>query len=117
MAFLVKNTCNECIVEEDDSRGVPLAPEGYKWVVAARHRDIAYDEMRKWRLKNLQENGETESENDFYSHFCHSLFTGNAESFECYVSRDDIPDISGVVKKFINDLNPNDVLVSIDCHI
>lgn len=56
--FLVKDTCEEYSLgerswcNEDEELE---APEGYLWVCAARKKDIAWEEMRKWREKKARE--------------------------------------------------------------
>lgn len=54
--FLVKEDCHEYAVGD---RGLdyeePSAPDGYRWVVAARKKDIAWDEMMKWSKQKATE--------------------------------------------------------------
>lgn len=46
--LLVSDTCTECTPGERNGKP-PLAPAGYKWVSAARKKDIAWDVMRSWK--------------------------------------------------------------------
>lgn len=51
--FLVKEDCAECSIGEKsflyDNVTIPC-PEGYKWVCAARKKDIEWQAMRDWRI-------------------------------------------------------------------
>lgn len=56
--FLVKNTCTEYSLGErrgDIADGGPEAPEGYRWVCAARKKDIAWEKVREWRNRKAAE--------------------------------------------------------------
>ena len=55
--FLVKLECQEYSYGERDSMddsNYP-APEGYRWVAAARKKDIQWDAMRQWRNQQVEE--------------------------------------------------------------
>ncbi len=51
--FLVKSDCREYSVGERDfgDEDVAECPEGYKWAVAARKKDIEWDALYEWRRK------------------------------------------------------------------
>lgn len=56
--FLVKDTCKEYSLGERSWCNADKeleAPEGYLWVCAARKKDIAWEEMRRWRNKKTTE--------------------------------------------------------------
>ncbi len=54
--FLVKEDCQECAVGDRAlDYEEPEAPEGYRWVVAARKKDIAWEEMMKWSKQKATE--------------------------------------------------------------
>ena len=79
--FLVKETCEECTEGEhswtcQDSK--PASPQGYKWVCAARKKDIEWQVMHDWKIK-------TESEN--YELYKHIFTTGEKpQNFFCHIS-------------------------------
>lgn len=55
--FLVKQDCQEYSYGERasmDESNYP-APEGYRWVAAARKKDIQWDAMRQWRNRQAEE--------------------------------------------------------------
>ena len=58
--FLVKNDCSEYSVGErrDFAENTDDAPEGYRWVVCARKKDIQWDAMRQWRNQQATESFE-----------------------------------------------------------
>jgi len=52
--FLVKEDCQEYSIGEcrtDDNDDRHKAPEGYRWVVAARKKDIQWQIMRDWEIE------------------------------------------------------------------
>lgn len=52
--FLVKETCTEFSIgvrSWHNSRKEFAAPEGYKWVCAARKKDIDWQKMREWEIQ------------------------------------------------------------------
>lgn len=52
--FLVKDSCQECSLGERSwcNEGIDYeAPDGYKWVVAARKKDIEWHTQFEWNLK------------------------------------------------------------------
>ena len=56
--FLVKDDCTEYSIGERswcNSDRKSEAPEGYRWVCAARKKDIAWDAMRDWRNQKAAE--------------------------------------------------------------
>lgn len=56
--FLVKDACTEYSIGERswcNSDRKSEAPEGYRWVCAARKKDIAWDAMRDWRNQKAAE--------------------------------------------------------------
>lgn len=56
--FLVKDACTEYSIGERswcNSDRKSEAPEGYRWVCAARKKDIAWDAMRDWRTQKAAE--------------------------------------------------------------
>lgn len=56
--FLVKDTCTEYSIGERswcNADKEAQAPEGYRWVCAARKKDIAWEAMRGWRNKEAAE--------------------------------------------------------------
>ena len=59
--FLVKEDCTECSIGEYSwayyGKDFP-APEGYKWVCAARKKDIDWQAIKNWHLKNSISNFE-----------------------------------------------------------
>lgn len=53
--FLVKDSCTECSIgERSCSREEFPAPEGYKWVCAARKKDIEWQAVRDWHLQQAK---------------------------------------------------------------
>ena len=56
--FLVRDTCREYSDGErswcNEDRDYP-APEGYRWVTAARKKDIEWQAMRDWKTKEMSE--------------------------------------------------------------
>lgn len=53
LMFLVKSDCKEYSIGErdyDESEDIPC-PEGYKWAVAARKKDIEWNALYEWRKK------------------------------------------------------------------
>lgn len=56
--FLVKDDCTEYAVGENNHWGkdnsLPV-PAGYRWVSAARKKDIQWDQIRKWRTAQITE--------------------------------------------------------------
>ena len=58
ITFLVKDTCTEVSSGErtwGDENTVYPAPEGYKWVSAARKKDIEWQVMKDWKLQQAKE--------------------------------------------------------------
>ncbi|MEY8389816.1 hypothetical protein D3Z47_02110 [Lachnospiraceae bacterium] len=56
--FLVKDSCTEYSVGErgrGNADRMAKAPEGYRWVCAARKKDIAWEAMRDWRNRETAE--------------------------------------------------------------
>ena len=56
-AFLVKEECTEFSIGDRDVAyfsDLP-APDGYKWVAAARKKDIEWEAMKKWKYDNAVE--------------------------------------------------------------
>lgn len=53
LMFLVKSDCNEFSIGERDydENAEIQCPEGYKWAVAARKRDIEWNALYEWRKK------------------------------------------------------------------
>ncbi len=54
--FLVKDDCKECSLGEhdyQDPEDAATAPEGYRWVSAARKKDIQWDMMRQWHTEQI----------------------------------------------------------------
>ncbi len=53
--FLVKEDCKEYAVGEHDygCDGTANVPKGYRWVSAARKKDIQWDVMRQWTTEQL----------------------------------------------------------------
>lgn len=57
LMFLVKSDCKEFSIGErdyDEKEEIPC-PEGYKWAVAARKKDIEWDALFEWRKKCVTE--------------------------------------------------------------
>lgn len=54
--FLVKDSCMECSIgaRSCPSEKIP-APEGYKWVCAARKKDIEWQAVRDWHLQQAKD--------------------------------------------------------------
>jgi len=55
--FLVKESCTECSIGEKHYSYLDMekpAPEGYKWVCAARKRDIEWKVMADWHVFNAK---------------------------------------------------------------
>ncbi len=55
--FLVKDSCPECSIGEKHygySSMEPKEPEGYKWVCAARKRDIEWEVMADWYILTVK---------------------------------------------------------------
>ena len=51
--FLVKDDCEEYSIGErswSNSETKYEAPEGYRWVVAARKKDIQWQVMHEWKI-------------------------------------------------------------------
>ena len=60
--FLVKEACEECSEGEYSwicQGHKPISPQGYKWVCAARKKDIAWQIMQDWKVKTESERYET----------------------------------------------------------
>lgn len=56
--FLVEDSCEECTEGEYSwacQGHKPISPQGYKWVCAARKRDIAWQTMQDWKIKTESE--------------------------------------------------------------
>lgn len=49
--FLVKETCTEYSIGDRDIEKDVEAPKGYKWVVAARKKDIEWKVLADWRVQ------------------------------------------------------------------
>ena len=50
--FLVKDTCTEySIGDRSTDKDELVAPKGYKWVVAARKKDIEWEVIRNWHIE------------------------------------------------------------------
>ena len=107
--FLVKDTCTEFSLGERswyNSRKEFVAPEGYKWVCAARKKDIDWQKMREWekqkrtewykRLQRMFEEGKPEDgfsgsidEKGIFYYGEHIYYKG--ESLESYMERQAMP--------------------------
>lgn len=102
LLLLVKDDCDEfSIGERSTEYDTASAPTGYKWAVAARKKDIAWDVMKGWEFKSVKdrylmlkeafEKG-TIPEN-MYAHITdegiqgYKLFYAAGESFEDYLAR------------------------------
>ncbi len=103
--FLVKETCEECSEGEyswtcQDSEFA--APQGYKWVCAARKKDIDWQAMQDWKIKTESEKYELckqifktgEKPQDFFGSICDDGILGfnsylyiKDESLDEYLSR------------------------------
>lgn len=97
--FLVPVNCIECIESEDVCICVV---NGYKWVMAARKKDIDWKKMKRFYefipVGILSESICKVQSNDFY----------NSNTREMFVNR---------YRQFIDSLSDDTVLVSIDCHV
>ena len=106
--FLVKTNCTEYSYGQRaslDESDFP-APEGYRWVAAARKKDIQWDAMRQWRNQKTKERffsleamfqaGQTDelythiSEKGVYSFGC--LINQPGMTLEEYMAKHGIPD-------------------------
>ena len=105
--LLVKDSCTEYVPSEfepGDADGDRRPPKGYRWVSAARMKNIQWDAIRKHhravlaerysRLKDINWEGE-------------ASFGWNSYSQDWEDALDD----------FLSGLSPEDVLVVVDCHI
>ena len=57
ITFLVKDSCTEfCIGERcwGDEDTVYPAPQGFRWVSAARKKDIEWEAMKEWKIQQIR---------------------------------------------------------------
>lgn len=114
--FLVKNSCTECSIGERIESSLDTeddTPKGYKWVCAARKKDIEWQVMLDWRLQKAQEHKRSESNKSCLQHMgieaniyypilgCDIL---NYHEFE-------------TMESYIDSLSGDTVLVGVDCHM
>lgn len=126
--FLVKEECVECSIGERSLYGEELpCPEGYKWVCAARKKDIEWQAIRDWQL--LQ----TKTQKEETKGQCLSLIGCNNPvrypiTFYGFLSdgmwhtQDDIPlnpnnSWQNTQDDYIDALTDDTILIGVDCHI
>lgn len=142
--FLVKESCPEYFADKDlreQESGRAQAPEGYKWVCAARKKDIEWQAIRDWglleaegrstSLEKLSTTTATEScpaRRSFPDERRYPVsFYGYMDDAACRTEGTFLSDAPGnrtaaeerwqdAVQDYIGSLSDDDVLAGIDCH-
>lgn len=135
--FLVKESCTECFAgwsPQEQEGGRTPAPEGYKWVCAARKKDIEWQAIGGWRLMEaaLYQNGDSQGSCPARRSFPEGRrypvsFYGYMDDAACRTEGAFLSDTQGdrtaakerwqdAVQNYIGSLSDDDVLAGIDCH-
>ena len=126
--FLVKEDCIECSIGERSLYREELpCPEGYKWVCAARKKDIEWQAIRDWQLLQTKKQKNGSKEQTLSRIECNDparypvTFYGFLSDGMWY-TQDDITLNSNTSWQntqgdYIDALTDDTVLVGVDCHI